>query len=193
MPCGTVGRRRRGWGAGHPVGAASLPSVPVEGPEAVPSQHRLGLTAASTTYTDGSGRVSREVAVSFEDWTIDGTPLRTLLGWARPPQEMTPLSSEGFWSTVAVRHLRELLGELPGEFNDGRVAMLRCPIDGDLGCSALSMRLVLLDEAVIWRDFGWQNNYEPYAPEDDASELRFTFDRRTYESFLHQTLGRYAP
>lgn len=134
----------------------------------------------------------RVVVVPFEDWTVDGTPLRSLLGWAQPPQQMTPLSHEDFWPRVAVMHLRQLLGEVPGEFGDGRLAMLLCPIDADLGCSALSMRLVLLDAVVIWQDFGWQHDYEPYEPDPDVPELRFTFDRSSYESFVRQTLGRYT-
>lgn len=48
------------------------------------TRHRLGLAAASTSYTDGSGGDAREVVVAFEDWTVDGTPLRSLLGWAVP-------------------------------------------------------------------------------------------------------------
>ena len=70
--------------------------------------------------------------------------------------------------------------------------MLRCPIDADLGCWALSMRLVSFDDAVTWQDFAWQNNYEPYTPDPDLQELRFTFERSSYESLLRQTLSRFA-
>lgn len=151
-------------------------------------RNQLGLTPASTSYTDAG----REVEVVFEDWTIDGTPLRSLLGWARPPQEMTPLSSAGFWPRVAAQNLHELLGEVPSEFEDGRVPLLRCPIDADLGCAALSTQLVLLDDAVIWENIGWQNNYEPYVQDDDEPPLRFTFDRDAYDSLLRHTLARYV-
>lgn len=105
---------------------------------------------------------------------------------------MTPLSNADFWPTVAVKHLRQLLGEAPGEFDDGRVAVLRCPIDGDLGCTALSMRLVLAADAVTWSDFGWQNDYEVFDEEDGIPDLRFTFERHAYEGLLRQTLARYA-
>ena len=156
------------------------------------AHHRLGLTPASTSYTNGASGEIREVEVAFEDWTVDGTPLRSLLGWARPPQQMTPLCGDSFWPRVAVEHLRQLLGEAPGEFDDGRVAMLRCPIDADLGCAALSMQLVLASDAVTWSDFSWQNNYEPFDEEGRILDLSFSFDRPSYESTLRQTLARYA-
>lgn len=157
-----------------------------------PQRQRLGLAPANTSYTDGSSGTSREVGVRFEDWTIDGTPLRELVGWARPSQEMTPLSREGFWPHVAVEHVRQLLGKAPGEFEDGRVPVLRCPVCADLGCSTLSLRLSFEEDAVIWSELGWQVNYEPF---DEAERLAcpsFLFERRAYEALLRQTLVRYS-
>lgn len=104
---------------------------------------------------------------------------------------MTPLSEDGFWPAVAVRHLRQLLGEEPGDFDDGRLAVLVCPIDADLGCSALSMRLSLHDDGIEWTHFGWQTNYEPFV-DADRLELSFRFDRRNYESLIRSTLRRYS-
>ena len=148
---------------------------------------RLGLTSAATSYSDSG----QERIVHFQDWTVEGQPLRTLVG-ARPPQEMTPLSEDAFWPGVAVNHLRQLLGERPGEFADGRLAVLVCPIDADLGCFALSMRLSLDDDVVTWTQFGYQVDYEPFDPTDELPGLEFRFDRSAYETVVRQSLSRFA-
>jgi len=150
--------------------------------------NRLGLAPATTSYSDRG----HERIVHFQDWTVDGQPLRTLVG-ARPPQEMTPLSEDAFWPRVAVDHLRQLLGERPGEFADGRLALLVCPIDADLGCSALSMRLSLGEGVVTWTELGNQVNYEPFDPTELRLGLEFHFDRGSYEAMVRLTLARFAP
>ena len=42
--------------------------------------------------------------------------------------------------------------------------MLVCPIDADVGCPAISMRLSFGEHTVTWDEFGRQVNYEPFDP-----------------------------
>lgn len=125
----------------------------------------------------------------FLDWTIDGVALRTLV----PVQEQTPLFLDGdkAWREAAVRTLCRLLGHLPGDFDDGRVALLVCPLCGDLGCGGYSVEVVFGQDVVEWRAFGWQTDYEPF---DDPEEYRFTgasFERKAYETLLGDLLSNY--
>ncbi|MEU8418339.1 hypothetical protein AB0C24_36550 [Amycolatopsis japonica] len=124
----------------------------------------------------------------FLDWTIDGVALRSMV----PAEQRTPLFlDDDRWREAAVETLCRLLGRLPGDFDDGRVALLMCPLCGDLGCGAYSVEVVFGDEVVEWRAFGWQTDYEPF---DDPEEYRFTgarFEREAYETLLGDLLSNY--
>ncbi|MER7864394.1 hypothetical protein DMC64_10530 [Amycolatopsis sp. WAC 04197] len=124
----------------------------------------------------------------FLDWTIDGVALRSMV----PAEQRTPLFlDDDRWRGAAVETLRRLLGRLPGDFDDGRVALLMCPLCGDLGCGAYSVEVVFGDDVVEWRAFGWQTDYEPF---DDPEEYRFTgarFERTAYETLLGDLLSNY--
>ncbi|SDZ21904.1 hypothetical protein SAMN05444365_107133 [Micromonospora pattaloongensis] len=160
----------------------------------------LGTVATHTTWAEHTGWVgNRKVVheVPFEDWIVDGVPLRELVTADRQPpnpaQEMTPLCELGTWPETAVESLRRLLGDEPGDFDDGRVPLLFCPIDADLGCQTLSTTLVLDDETVEWRDLGWQVSYEPFVAANDGFDppMHFHFDRKAYTELLRALLGRF--
>ncbi|MEU9691997.1 hypothetical protein [Amycolatopsis japonica] len=124
----------------------------------------------------------------FLDWTIDGVALRSMV----PAEQRTPLFlDDDRWREAAVETLCRLLGRLPGDFDDGRVALLMCPLCADLGCGAYSVEVVFGDDVVEWRAFGWQTDYEPF---DDPEEYRFTgarFERTAYETLLGDLLSNY--
>lgn len=140
----------------------------------------LGVTPALTRWNEGESR--------FLDWTIDGVPLRELV----PMQEQTPLFlDDAKWRGTAIETLSRLLGRLPGDFADGRVALLMCPLCGDLGCGGYSVEVVFGDGWVDWRAFGWQCDYEPFEPEQEFSFAGARFDRTAYETLLGDLLSNY--
>jgi len=149
--------------------------------------NRLTTVPATTSWPD-KGDVEHEVA--FEDWVIDGVPLRTLAGKGEPAQEMTRLCLKPLWLEDATRGLLGLLGRAPADFDDGRCALLVCPIDGDLGCTSLSAQVVRGEDVVEWRDFAWQTDLELF---EGGLERPITarFDRREYDWFLESLLLRY--
>ncbi|MFC9257302.1 hypothetical protein [Amycolatopsis thailandensis] len=142
--------------------------------------NRLGVEPSVTRWDGGEAR--------FLGWTIDGAALRDLV----PTQNQTPLFlDDDGWRETAVATLSRLLGDLPGDFDDGRVALDFCPLCGDLGCGAYSVEVVFGDDVVEWRNFGWQTDYEPF---DDPDEYKFTgalFDRKAYETLLRDLLSNY--
>jgi hypothetical protein len=145
----------------------------------------LGVADAETSFDD-AGVV---VPVSFCDWTIDGVALRNLLG-VRPPQEMTLLTTERFVPGTAADYVRRLLGHAAGQLPDGRVAVLLCPIDGDVGCGTVSARLHIGDRTVEWCELGWQTDYQAFTNED-VMMPGFTFGREQYERLLNDLLNRF--
>lgn len=158
----------------------------------------LGTAPARTTWTEAVGfwrprRVARETP--FEDWTIDGVPLRELAAAGRgspgPAQEITALDESR--PTGAVAALRRLLGVEPGDFGDGRVSLLVCPLCADLGCRALSASVGFEGDRVGWNDVGWQVDYEPFLPADDlpAPAPEWRFERAAYTGLLRGLLDRF--
>jgi hypothetical protein len=132
--------------------------------------------------------------VGFLDLVVDGRPLRDLLNIpedaARPEQQTTALRDDWPPKTV-MEYLDRLLGLLPGDFDDGRIALLLCPVCGDVWCDTVSMELAQAPQAVTWRRFGWQAGTaddEPWMFPDQS----FTFERAEYEQFLQGLRDRYG-
>jgi hypothetical protein len=149
--------------------------------------NKLTTVPASTSWPD-KGDVVHEV--TFEDWAVDGVPLRELIGESEPVQHMTRLCLDELWLEEATHGLLILLGRARADFDDGRCALLVCPIDGDLGCATLSAEVVRGGDVVEWRDFGWQTDYEPFHGALDPPIVA-RFDRREYDWFLESLLLRY--
>lgn len=139
---------------------------------------------------DGNDRIS------FLDVIVNDQPLREL--W-NVPEELAPLEfgatslRDDIDPRAAIEQLDRLLGRLPGDFEDGRVALYLCPIDGDLWCGAVSMEVLRTPETVIWRELGWQEPDPLDGPELTPFEDQlFTFDRRQYEGVLQNLRSKYA-
>ncbi|MEV6910597.1 hypothetical protein [Amycolatopsis sp. NPDC051071] len=143
--------------------------------------NKLGVEPSVTTWNDGEAR--------FLDWTIDGVALRSTVS----TQHQTPLFlDDDVWRESAVETLSRLLGHLPGHFDDGRVALLMCPLCGDLGCGAYSVEVVFSDDSVEWRAFGWQVDYEPFDPDQEEYRSAMArFDRTAYETLLGDLQSNY--
>ncbi len=142
--------------------------------------NKLGVEPSVTRWNDGEAR--------FLDWTIDGVALRDM----DPTQHRTPLFlDDERWRESAVTTLCRLLGDLPGDFDDGRVALLFCPLCGDLGCGGYSVEVVFGHDVVEWRAYGWQYDYEPFDPTQEFAFAVARFDRKAYETLLRDLLSNY--
>jgi hypothetical protein len=85
--------------------------------------------------------------------------------------------------------LKRLLLEESPDFPNGRCSVFVCGECGDLGCGAVSVHISALDDTVIWKDFGFQNNY---ASEICFEKLRdlgpFHFDVESYRTKLSKAV-----
>ncbi len=76
-----------------------------------------------------------------------------------------------------------LMLQSPGDLPSGRVALYVCPECGDLGCGSLSVCIQRTGDLVVWRGFGYENNYDPNViPMDGIGPFEFAF--RDYSSLL---------
>lgn len=130
------------------------------------------------------GRKTREVHETAYYWTIDGTDLTT---WIRQRiQHLDPVApiEETIWlagdTEDALDRLDRLWGHLPPDLDGGRIALLSCPICGDLGCGAFTAELQLTDETVTWHQLGWNAGTADGSPFLYDPSLSVTFDRRAY-------------
>lgn len=76
---------------------------------------------------------------------------------------------------------RLLLTEMADHPNDRR-SLFICSECGDLGCGAISCVIVRDGDAIVWKEFGLQNNYEENVERSRYAGIGpFIFDAASYE------------
>jgi hypothetical protein len=74
---------------------------------------------------------------------------------------------------------------IPGD----RRSLFICSECGDIGCGAVTAFLVSDGESIIWKDFGYENNYEVNLRLGEYKQIGpYTFDWKQYESALLQAI-----
>jgi hypothetical protein len=98
---------------------------------------------------------------------------------------MVPVLATDGW--MDEEDLSGLLGARTRPELHGRTAMYVCILCGDLGCGAYTALVEVEGDKVVWRDFGNQNDREPFEQYDIISGVGpFTFDRGAYTTLLSQ-------
>src|SRR5882672_6524656 len=60
---------------------------------------------------------------------------------------------------------------------------------GDIGCGAVTAMVVRDGQAIVWKDFGYENDYEEKVLLDDYKQVGpYTFDLAEYESTLFEAI-----
>ncbi|MBE9182156.1 hypothetical protein IQ268_26675 [Oculatella sp. LEGE 06141] len=127
----------------------------------------------------GDGRTKRD----YLDIIVDDQPLSEViggdvvscLGWFVPEEN----------AKAVHRLLLEEVADLP----NNRCSLYVCPECGDLGCGAVSLAIEQTGDKVIWRDFGYENNYESVVHTEGYKELGpFIFDRSEYVRAIKKAL-----
>ncbi len=90
------------------------------------------------------------------------------------------------WPVGIPNEVYVLLGEQPPELANGRIPVFVCAECGDLGCGALTAEVEWTPTTVIWRNFGWDVNYETDDEEDLVFAGPLVFDRDQYETELRR-------
>jgi hypothetical protein len=77
--------------------------------------------------------------------------------------------------------LLQSLSKLP----NGRIPIYVCAECGDIGCGVVSAEIIREDDAIIWRDFGRENDYEDQIHRDLYAHVDpFRFSWLQYKAVL---------
>lgn len=129
------------------------------------------IAARPSTLAIGAGERPggrNQTARPYRDLLVDGTSLCTLAG-----HDLVPpfgwASRELQLATAACLAGRASTPELEG----GRAALLVCPECADLGCGALSARIDVRTDLIVWSELGFQTHYDRSARLVDIGPFRF--------------------
>jgi len=116
-----------------------------------------------------------------------GQVLGRFLGCDDVTDEYAPVLVTDWPTGIALEDFDRLLGAPAPPQLQGRTAMYVCAECGDLGCGAVTAVVEVGSCEVVWRDFGYQNDYEPFAQDAVLRGVGpFTFDRAAYSAVLSQ-------
>lgn len=117
---------------------------------------------------------------NYLDFIIDGESLVNLARY-----DLVSVLCREWVPTEREKSVRLLLRTEPADFPDDRRSILVCGECGDIGCGAISAIIDFSNGSVIWKDFGYQNNYEPEIHGEHLKRLGpFEFDLEDYKSRL---------
>jgi hypothetical protein len=70
-----------------------------------------------------------------------------------------------------------------------RRSLFICSECGDIGCGAVTALVIRNGSSIVWKNFGYENNYEENVLFDDYRQFGpFTFDFAHYERALRQAI-----
>jgi hypothetical protein len=149
-------------------------------------RHTLDLRPSATATLHGSGDL---VHRQFLDFVVDGEPLRrrvmSRVGDVDQANDYASLLVTNWPVDLMADDVRMLLGEMHSPLADGRVPLYVCAECGGLGCGTISAVIEHPADTVIWRDFGWQTDYDPIVDREPFAEVGpFEFGREQYEAAL---------
>ncbi len=125
--------------------------------------------------------VPKQTPRRFLDFVIDGISLYEVLG-----DLISPLG----WGELAQQQkaLDRLLLRSPADLPNDRRSIYVCPECGDLGCGTISATIDRVSDKIVWRDFAYENNYDPemFTRHDDIGP--FEFDVAEYTNVLGPAL-----
>lgn len=131
------------------------------------------------------------------DFVVDGALLSERLRTLDVPEpeifgldpfDMSPVADLA-WPETSASALRQLAGTEPRSEDwplaPGRFPLYVCEVCGDLGCGAITVAVLIQDEAVVWSDFQMEDGFRTQSEKINLSALGpFTFDARLYRDAL---------
>jgi hypothetical protein len=94
--------------------------------------------------------------------------------------------------TETVKSAHRLLLEEPADFANNRRSLYICPECGDLSCGAVTLVVEQIGGRIVWRDFGYENDYDDeLLMLDKFSDVGpFSFDKDAYHAVIQNDFLR---
>lgn len=135
--------------------------------------HRKG-----ETFKNGSTKADRK----YIDFIVSGQSLGQLFGL--PDLDLIGTFCWTDNNKFENKQIDEFLGLAKPELETGRTCFYVCPECGDIGCGAITAKIELTEKNVIWKEFGYENNYSEPNLTNYQDIGPFTFDKKQYLEIL---------
>lgn len=140
-------------------------------------------TRIGVKYPGGAYKSERH----FLDFVIDGESLWEKVG---RPRDLVSVICFEYASEETIRAVNQLLlterAVIPGD----RRSLFICSECGGIGCGAVTASIVRKGQSIVWKDLGFENNYEENIRLDEYKRIGpYTFEWKQYESALLQAIG----
>ena len=135
------------------------------------------LDVVWTTRAGDIGRTKRR----FLDFVIDGVPMSSRFnvdfispfGWLDADEQEASID--------------RLVGTSAPDMPNARTSLYVCPECGDLGCGAVTLFVQSEADVIIWKDFGFENDYEDAVHTEGFQNIGpFTFDANQYREVFER-------
>jgi hypothetical protein len=118
----------------------------------------------------------------YIDFIVSGQSLGQVFGL--PDRDLIGIFGWTLNKEYENKKIDEFLGLEKPELTTGRTCFYVCPECGDIGCGAITATIEVTDESVVWKDFGYENNYSQPHLADYKQIGPFTFDKTQYFKML---------
>jgi hypothetical protein len=88
-----------------------------------------------------------------------------------------------------IKSVNRVLLKEGADFPDNRRSLFICSECGDIGCGAITARILREGDTIFWKDLGFENTYQEHVDLSTYKELGpFTFKAVSYERLLLQAI-----
>ena len=128
-------------------------------------------------------------ARTFLDFVVNGQSLWEALG---KKHDIVSVVCAEFSVEETAKAVNRLLLADGADLPKDRRYLFICPECGDLGCGALTLEVDKENGQIVWRNFGYENNWEDKVELSAYAEIGpFTFDAEKYERTLIQAKANF--
>ena len=147
----------------------------------------LELRPAGLTSSPGDYEGTPDSESLFLDYVVNGVSLRVY----DPSEDIVTELNRAWLDSVPLTVERLLGRRRDDELAVGRVRLLVCRFDADLGCGSLTASLNVTETVVTWSQFQWEDGFRPARPVAGLNGS-FTFSRGAYEQAFAGAYDRVA-
>ena len=125
---------------------------------------------------NNKGRVTQN-GRSCMDFIVSGQSVKTRLN----SDDMDLISPFGWGDENYEREIiKEFIGLKKPEISTGRIMIYVCPECADIGCGCISADIEITTDKVIWKNFGYENNYSDIDFDSYKDVAPIEFDKADY-------------